>query len=296
MLAIKMHVIDKQSVYNCKNEDITDIRIGFWFKTLSKRMKNLGNTQPEYLAVVWNVLLLTPYLERQSFTLRTDQHALRWILHLAEATGKLTRWRLRLLKFDFVIIYLAGIKHRAADGLSLLRRDESDMNKVDGEILVSPIKTKMSLDYSIQKETTEKPLKYKPQEDRTEELLNYTQIDDPEESLSAIEPHPKFALFRKYMYLPTLDEFISAQAKEVFCESARKWVGLPGARTLLTNVFFSTQVVRRQVSSKSSTTQLEADFSVFHTSPDICQTSWWMPYVWLFTTRILLVAHSHRWL
>lgn len=50
-------------------------------------------------------------------TIRTDQDALRWILNMAYATGKLARWKLRLYLFEFDVVHLDGIKHQAEDAL-----------------------------------------------------------------------------------------------------------------------------------------------------------------------------------
>jgi hypothetical protein len=39
---------------------------------------------------------------------RTDHHALRWVMNLAEAQGRLARWRLRLTEFTFKVEYSRG--------------------------------------------------------------------------------------------------------------------------------------------------------------------------------------------
>lgn len=67
--------------------------------------------------VVWAVLRLRPYLEGVSFTFRTDHEALRWILNMADLTGKLARWRLSLSELEFDVFHRFGIKHQAPDDL-----------------------------------------------------------------------------------------------------------------------------------------------------------------------------------
>ena len=51
--------------------------IGYWSRSLTPAEKNYDTTQREWLAVVWAILLLRPYLEMQKFTVRTDHDALR---------------------------------------------------------------------------------------------------------------------------------------------------------------------------------------------------------------------------
>jgi hypothetical protein len=48
------------------------------------------------------------------------------VLNLAEAQGRLTLWRLRLLEFDFEGQYSPGASHHAADSVSHLRVCDSD--------------------------------------------------------------------------------------------------------------------------------------------------------------------------
>lgn len=79
---------------------------------------NLYTKHCEYLVVAWAVLLLWPYLEGCRLILRTDRHAVRWILNLADETGMLARCRLRLLEYDFEVVHPAGVKHQEDDALS----------------------------------------------------------------------------------------------------------------------------------------------------------------------------------
>jgi hypothetical protein len=59
-------------------------------------------------------------MEGKSFTVRTDHHALRWVMNLSDAQGRLARWRLRLAEFDFKVEYNPGSAHHTADALSRL--------------------------------------------------------------------------------------------------------------------------------------------------------------------------------
>lgn len=62
------------------------------------------------MAVVLAVLLLHSCLWVHKFTIRTSHDAFKWILNLADATGKLARWGLHLSDFKFHVVHKAGIK------------------------------------------------------------------------------------------------------------------------------------------------------------------------------------------
>jgi transposase InsO family protein len=94
--------------------------IGYWSRSLNAAERNYSTTEKECLAIVWAILTLRPYLEGQRFLVRTDHHSLRWVLNLADAQGRLARWRLRLLEFDFEVEYAPGKEHHAADTMSRL--------------------------------------------------------------------------------------------------------------------------------------------------------------------------------
>lgn len=48
---------------------------------------------------------------------QTYHIALCWIWNLADASGKLVRWRLQISKFKSIAGLQLGVKHRAADAL-----------------------------------------------------------------------------------------------------------------------------------------------------------------------------------
>ena len=94
--------------------------IGFWSRSLNPAEKNYAVGEKEYLAIVWAVQLLRPYLEGTHFDLYTDHHAMRWILSDSDHSGRLARWILRLLEFDFTVTYMKGAKNTIEDAISRL--------------------------------------------------------------------------------------------------------------------------------------------------------------------------------
>jgi RNase H-like domain found in reverse transcriptase/Reverse transcriptase (RNA-dependent DNA polymerase) len=83
----------------------------YWSRVLSSAEKNYSTTEKECLAILWAILQLRPYLDGKRFVIRTDHNSLRWVLNLADAQGRLARWRLQLLEFDFEVQYSPGKAH-----------------------------------------------------------------------------------------------------------------------------------------------------------------------------------------
>ena len=94
--------------------------VGFWSRSLNQAVRNYSVSEKEYLAVVWAIQLLRPYIERTTFEVYTDHQPLRWLLTISEPSGRLARWILLLLEFDFTVRYKKGIKNTIADAISLL--------------------------------------------------------------------------------------------------------------------------------------------------------------------------------
>jgi RNase H-like domain found in reverse transcriptase len=83
---------------------------------------------------VRTILHLRPYLEGQKFIIRTDHQSLRWVLNLSDAQGRLARWPLRLLEFDYEVQYRPGALHHGADMMSRLRSEDPAIAEPTDEI------------------------------------------------------------------------------------------------------------------------------------------------------------------
>ena len=92
--------------------------VGYRSRSLNAAERNYSTTERECLAVVWASLLLRPYTEGTCSTVRTYNAALKWMLHMDGAHGRLARWRLRLVKFDYMVQKRPGASHHAADTMS----------------------------------------------------------------------------------------------------------------------------------------------------------------------------------
>lgn len=81
----------------------------------------------------------SPILRRYSFTIQTDYDALKWILNLADATGKLVSWRLTLSEMDFDVGHLAKIRNRVAEVFWQLITTGEGCNPIKDTILVTSV-------------------------------------------------------------------------------------------------------------------------------------------------------------
>ena len=87
---------------------------------------NSSTTKRECLAVVWASFLLRPSVKGPCFTVRSDDAALNWMLHMNGAYGRLARWRLWLAKFDYVVKTRLGASHYKADTMSRISTPAGD--------------------------------------------------------------------------------------------------------------------------------------------------------------------------
>lgn len=92
--------------------------IGDWSRTLQQAERNYSVPEKECLAVVWDLTTLRPYLQGVHLTVNTDQSCLGWLMSIMDRSGRLMRWRLRLLEFDITSKYKKGSANVHADASS----------------------------------------------------------------------------------------------------------------------------------------------------------------------------------
>ena len=189
--------------------DGTRLPIGYWSRALSSAEKNYTTTEKECLAVVWSILTLRPYLYGNTFNLRTDHEALRWVLNLADSSGRLARWRLRLAEYDYEVQYRPGVKHQLADGVSRLRVKDALSEPVDDEVPCFAVQWQEEGENPSRRGTVQwVPPPYRSDGD------DYALAVTPEErDISPI----------------SIEEFLQEQAGDPFCQSAAETVGEPAS-------------------------------------------------------------------
>ncbi|CDF38169.1 unnamed protein product [Chondrus crispus] len=182
--------------------------IGYWSRALTDAEKNYTTTEKECLAVVWSILTLRPYLYGNTFDLRTDHEALRWVLNLADSSGRLARWRLRLAEYDYEVKYRPGIKHQLADGVSRLRVDGATSEPVDDEVPC----------FAVQwREEEQNP---------RQGTVHWETPVDPGRAEHAFTVIPE----ERDVSSVTVEEFLREQAEDPFCTAAAETVGNPDSR------------------------------------------------------------------
>jgi hypothetical protein len=72
----------------------------------------------EYLAAIWAIAHFLCYLYGNEFLLVTNHQPLKWLMESDKLIGKLARWALMLMEYEFKVVHRAGLVNMDADGLS----------------------------------------------------------------------------------------------------------------------------------------------------------------------------------
>ena len=87
-------------------------------RLLSKVEKNYTTTEKEALAMVYAVNKFCHYLLGNKFIFYVDHFALQYLVNKPQVSGRLARWLLLFLEFEFKVIYKPGKIHGVTDVLS----------------------------------------------------------------------------------------------------------------------------------------------------------------------------------
>jgi len=98
-----------------------DLPIAYASRTLNKAEQNYSTTEKELCAIMWGVKQFRPYLLGQEFIDITDHRALTWLFNVKDPGSRLTRWRLKLEEYQYLIQYKPGCNNTNADALSRIR-------------------------------------------------------------------------------------------------------------------------------------------------------------------------------
>lgn len=98
-------------------------------RTLNNAESRYTTTEKELLAIVWATKHFHQYLYGRKFTIVTDHKPLVWLMNVKDPNSRLVRWRLKLLEYDYEIIYKQGKNNTNADALSRgrIRTIEQDL-------------------------------------------------------------------------------------------------------------------------------------------------------------------------
>lgn len=101
-------------------------------RSLTKSEQLYYITQRKWLAILWTVLILRPYLEENRFIIQTNHDCLKWILNLVGATDRFASSHPAVYEFEVDVVYRDGIKRQRADALSRMPTEGADTRPIEG--------------------------------------------------------------------------------------------------------------------------------------------------------------------
>lgn len=95
--------------------------ICFISKSLNPVQQRYSSIEKELMAIVYAIENLRHYLYGRTFVLYTDCKPLLYVMKNKNINGRLYRWKLSLLEYDFKIVHIPGDKNLVADALSRIK-------------------------------------------------------------------------------------------------------------------------------------------------------------------------------
>ena len=107
-----------------QDDDGRDRPVAFVSRGLTGAESRYGTTERELLAVLWAIDRFRVYIQDAKFRVVTDHANLQWLFR-QRRSGRIGRWVLRLMEYDFDVVHKAGHKHVVPDALSRIVRPRS---------------------------------------------------------------------------------------------------------------------------------------------------------------------------
>ena len=101
-----------------KQPDGTERVLAYRSRALHRHERNYCATRLEMLALVAFIDHFRYYLLGRNFLVRTDHHALKWLMSFKQPAGQVARWLERLQEYAFTVKHRPGLSHANADALS----------------------------------------------------------------------------------------------------------------------------------------------------------------------------------
>jgi hypothetical protein len=111
--------------------------IAYASKSLQGAEANYSVTDGKLLAIVWTVTVrFRPYLygHHLQFTIRTDHNPLVWLWTQRNLSGRLARWQIKLMEYNFTVVHRSGKTHSNVDPLSRHPDPTQPTNQAQEEI------------------------------------------------------------------------------------------------------------------------------------------------------------------
>ncbi|CAM9868835.1 unnamed protein product, partial [Heterosigma akashiwo] len=152
--------------------------IAYASRSCSPQEKNYSATEIECLGVIFALKTFRCYVIGSRFRLVTDHQALKNLKLVKKPSGRVARWLMTLLEYDFELVYRSGKLNTTADCLSRLpRADSIDDDQMEDEDDVVPIVAATTR--AQQAALMKKENQYQRPRRRQEEILSGTIFSDP---------------------------------------------------------------------------------------------------------------------
>jgi hypothetical protein len=101
-----------------------DLPIAYASRILNNAERTYPTVEKEFLAKVWGYKYFRQYLYGRKFTIVAYRRPLTWIFSVKDASSRLLRWRLKLEKYEYEVVYKKGSNSTNADALSRIHVTE----------------------------------------------------------------------------------------------------------------------------------------------------------------------------